>query len=138
MIEKYIEAYKEYYETVKEELTNEKKVSHWMWFIFPQLKGLGKSSLSNLYGLNDLQEARAFLTCAYLNNKINSLLKIILKYKNVSLIDVFGELDALKFHSCITLFYLATNKKIFKKILEKYFSGVLDNNTILLLNENNV
>lgn len=131
---KYIFAQKEYIQTVINELKNGKKVSHWIWFIFPQLKGLGKSIFSDYYGLSDLNETKQYYLNKFLRNNLNKCLQIIYSYTDVELIiNCLGDLDTKKLHSCVTLFYLATKKNIFKKIIDKFFNGLLDNQTLSLL-----
>ena len=135
-LEKYKKMYKKFFEQIKSELKDGKKQTHWMWFAFPQLKGLGRSMISSYYGLEDLQHAIDFYNDDYLRNCINELFKLVLKLSNYdSLLDCFGEIDALKFHSCATMFYIATKKRIFWKALKKFFSGCLDAGTVILLDK---
>ena len=105
-----------------------------MWFIFPQLKGLGRSAMSNLYGISSLEEAQA-----YLANPVLGLLRCTLFVLAVSAkpIDkIFGDPDDLKFHSSMTLFAEAsTEDEPFRKALEKYFDGKPDSHTIKRLRE---
>lgn len=121
-------------EIVENELKEGKKVSHWIWFIFPQLKGLGKSPTSDYYGLESLDDAREYYANKFLRKNLNKCLRIIYKYKDIRAItDCLGELDTMKLHSCVTLFYLATNKKTFKRILDNFFNSLIDEKTVLLL-----
>lgn len=135
-LERYEKSYKKFFGQVKSELKDGKKQTHWMWFAFPQLKGLGRSMISDYYGLIDLEETKSFYNNRYLRNCINELFKIVLKLPNYdSLFECFGEIDTLKFHSCATIFYIATKKRIFWKALKKFFSGCLDAGTVILLDK---
>lgn len=133
-LDRYIRPYKKFFAQVKTELQDGKKQTHWMWFIFPQLKGLGKSAISDYYSLDSIQDAKDFYSNKFLRDSMNELLKIVLKLRSYEqLLDCFGEIDILKFHSCATIFYVATKKRIFKKVLNKFFNGHLDKETINLL-----
>lgn len=101
--------------------------------MLPQLKGLGESEISFYYGIEDLEEAKQYYKNDYLRQNMNELVDIMLKYKNVDLINVFGIIDARKVESCMTLFYLATEEKKFKMMLDKFYGGCLDDGTMLLL-----
>lgn len=118
---------------VKEELLNHKKETHWIWFMFPQMFGLGDSYLSKYYGLKGIKEAKSFLKNDYLKKNLLDLVDILLSYENINLIDVFGEIDAMKVHSCMTIFYLSSDNEKFKKVIDKFYGGKLDNNTLELI-----
>ena len=121
---------------VKAEIRSGYKETHWIWFIFPQLKGLGSSMVSNYYGLNNLEEAREYYDNKYLRKNLLSCFRLVLKLEDErDLSNCFGMLDSVKIRSCATLFYIATKKNIFKKFLDKFFEGLLDNKTMLLLQE---
>lgn len=133
MVDKFVTMQKEYFEVAKQELTNQKKIRHWIWFMLPQLKGLGESDISFYYGIEDLEEARQYYKNDYLRQNLNELVDIMLKYKNVDLCNVLGMIDTRKVCSCMTLFYLATQEKKFKMMLDKFYGGCLDIETMLLL-----
>ena len=133
MVDKFVTMQKEYFEVAKQELTNQKKIRHWMWFMLPQLKGLGESDISFYYGIEDLEEARQYYENDYLKQNLNELVDIMLKYKNIGLESVLGIVDTRKVNSCMTLFYLATKEKKFKMMLDKFYGGCLDIETMLLL-----
>ena len=115
-------------------MKNKKKETHWIWFIFPQLKGLGKSFVSQYYALNSLEEAKEFFDDRFLRKNLLDCFRIVNKYEDSEeLENCLGLLDATKVRSCATLFYLATKKSIFKKFLDKFFEGLLDRNTMVLL-----
>lgn len=109
------------YELTLQEIVNGHKCGHWVWYIFPQLKGLGKSLNSYYYGLynNEVND--------YVNNKIlyDRLIEITeaLLENDKPIEDIVGSIDALKIKSCMTLFYLKTNNELFKKVLDKFYDG---------------
>ena len=133
-VNRFVETQKMYIDVVKDDLTSGKKKNHWIWFIFPQLKGLGKSQVSQYFGIKDMDEAREYYKEPTLKKNLDDCFKIVLKYKDYNaLSDCFGTLDTKKVHSCATLFYLSTKKPIFKKFLDKFFNGLLDEQTVILL-----
>ena len=135
-LERFIEPSNLDYEIALKEIKNGKKKSHWIWYIFPQLKGLGNSYNSNYYGIKDINETKE-----YENNKIlgNILIKITETLLNLNIndpIEIFGDIDSKKVNSCMTLFYYASFKKnsLFKNVINKYYNGEYCKNTIRLLN----
>lgn len=133
-LKKFKEAHKDYYKQAKREVRQGLKQTCWIWFIFPQLKGLGFSTISSYYGLRNIEEAQDFYEDRYLRHNLIEMFRIVLKMKNKEdFIYCFGETDGKKVRSCATLFYLATKKSIFKRFLDKFFNGLLDEKTVLLL-----
>ena len=105
-----------------------------MWYVFPQLKGLGVSATSNTYGLASLAEARAYLAHPILGQRLTEATSAMLTHRTRTADSVLGELDALKFRSCLTLFSLADpSAQIFTEALEYFFGGQRDTRTIQLL-----
>lgn len=129
-LNKFINAQKKDFETARYELINGKKESHWMWYMFPQIKGLGKSYFSEYYGIESLDEAKEYYENEYLKKNMNDLIKIILELDCSDPKKVFGSPDDLKLKSSMTLFYLATKDKRFILILNKFYNGEFDENTI--------
>ena len=135
-IERFINAQKRDYEKALQEIKNGKKTSHWIWYIFPQLKGLGNSTTSMYYGINNIEEAREYYNNDYLRNNLLEICNALLLLDN-NIRNIFGYPDYLKVHSCVTLFEMvAKDEIIFKKIIDKFYNGKRDNNTINLLNNN--
>ena len=133
-LERFLDAQEHSYGTALTELRAGKKRSHWIWYIFPQLRGLGVSPTSYTYGLASLKEAHAYLDHPVLGLRLKEAIKLMLNQKNSNAIDVLGELDALKFKSCLTLFSLtASSDRIFSDALERFFSGERDLQTLKLL-----
>lgn len=119
------------FDTVLEELRAGRKKSHWMWFIFPQLRGLGHSPTALLYGITTLDEARAYLAHAVLGHRLRTVTGMMLRLQDVSAHDVLGSPDDMKFQSCMTLFAEAADKNgaEFRQALERYFDGRPDERT---------
>lgn len=133
-LNRFIEAQKGEMKKVFEELSAGKKTTHWMWFIFPQLKGLGHSFMSDYYGLNSVEDAKEYLKNPILRENMTKCVSIVSEYENTDeLLDCFGDLDAKKLHSCLSLFYMATKSDLFEDPINKFFGGVLDDKTISLL-----
>ena len=106
-----------------------------MWFIFPQLRGLGKSSMSQTYGLVDLEEAKAYLADIILGSRLRLITEELLKLGKKNPKDVFGDIDALKLRSCMPLFAYADENEdsVFRNVLRQYFNGEEDDKTIAIL-----
>lgn len=133
-LNRFIEAQKSSMKTVFEELSARKKTTHWMWFIFPQLKSLGHSFMSDYYGLNSVEDAKEYLKNPILRKNMTKCVSIVSEYDNTDeLLNCFGDLDTKKLHSCLSLFYMATKSDLFKNPINKFFGGVLDDKTISLL-----
>ncbi len=127
-------AHQRYYETALAEIKNGRKTSHWMWYIFPQLKDLGRSSTSKYYGIHDLNEAKAFLEDDYLGNNLKEIATALLQLKCNDSRLIMGRPDDMKLKSSMTLFKLAApEENIFNQVLEKFFAGKPDYRTINLL-----
>jgi uncharacterized protein (DUF1810 family) len=113
------------------ELKQGRKRGHWIWFIFPQLKGLGHSATSQFYGISGLPEAAAYLRDPVLGPRLIECTQLVNAAEGTSAQEVFGEIDAMKFRSSMTLFAKATpDNQIFIQAIEKYFAGEFDALTI--------
>lgn len=111
-----------------------RKQTHWMWYIFPQLRGLGRSAMSMRYGLDGLEEARAYLAHPVLGPRLLECCESVLKADSNDPWEVFGSPDNLKFCSCLTLFALAApSVPIFEQLLDKFYGGQKDLRTIQIL-----
>ncbi|MFB6348590.1 DUF1810 domain-containing protein [Moraxella sp. ZJ142] len=119
------------------ELQNGKKKSHWMWYIFPQIQGLGQSAMSVKYAINDLSEAHAYLNHPILGLRLIECCTLLLHFDDKTAVEIFGEIDALKLHSSLTLFSLVQdNQPIFDQLLRQFFAGKLDDKTVQLVQDN--
>lgn len=122
-----------------EEIRRGRKESHWMWFIFPQLKGLGSSGVASYYGLSGFREAQAYLADAELGGNLRAATQAMLTLPESDPSVVVGNPDDLKLCSCWTLFYLAssdeTSRGLFQAALDKFFGGKLDEKTVAMVQE---
>ncbi len=133
-LEKFLSAHERMYETALAEVRAGEKTSHWMWYIFPQLRGLGESSYSYLYGIADLQQARAYLAHPALSAHLTEISQALLTLEGHDPEKIFGRMDAMKLRSSMTLFALVTEgDSVFHRVLQRYFGGVPDEKTIELL-----
>ena len=130
----FVEAQDPVYRQVVEELAAGAKASHWMWFIFPQLRGLGRSPMAVKFGIASLDEARAYWRHAVLGPRLRECVELLLAVKDRTALQILGPPDDLKFRSSMTLFaHAVPDEPIFKRALAKYFDGREDPNTTDLL-----
>ena len=112
---------------VRAELQAGRKVTHWMWFVFPQLGVLGRSGTARHYGLSGLEEARAYLAHPVLGPRLRECCAILLQLQGSTAAQVFGGIDAMKLRSCLTLFMLASpDDAVFREALSKFYDGEPD------------
>ena len=128
-VSRFIKAQENMYETALAEVRNGKKESHWIWFVLPQLRGLGHSYNSNYYGLDGLEETCLYLDNPILNAHLREVVGVLLSLPTNNPESIFGKLDALKLKSSMTLFDAAQPNDIYAKVLDKYFSGQRDKRT---------
>ena len=122
------------YDGVLKELRHGQKTGHWIWFVFPQIAGLGSSSLSRLYSIASLDEARAYLADPILGARLRECAAIVLATNGRTADEIFGSLDAMKLRSCMTLFHRAApDEPVFAQVLDHYFDGAPDAATDALL-----
>lgn len=134
-LDRFIEAQEKMYPVALKELKAGKKRSHWMWYIFPQLRGLGMSSMAHTYGISGLDEAKAYLEHPVLSERIYELCGALLEHKDKTAYEIFGDIDEMKLRSSMTLFAL-TNEDytIFDEVLDCFFEGKMDEATLELIN----
>lgn len=108
-----------------------KKVSHWIWYIFPQLRGLGHSRRSYYYGLVDREEAEVYLSHPLLGKRLREITVALLHHTDKSAVQIFGGIDALKVKSCMTLFDCISPDDIFAEVLGQFYDGQRDENSIV-------
>ncbi len=133
-LERFVEAQAPVYHTVIAELSMGHKETHWMWFIFPQLKELGKSAMAKRYGIDSADEARAYLAHSLLGSRLVECTKLLLAQRNANAFEIFGSPDELKLRSCMTLFAVTSpHETAFKQVLDTFFNGKADEATVKLL-----
>jgi uncharacterized protein (DUF1810 family) len=133
-LSRFLQAQEGAYEQALAEIRSGRKRSHWMWYIFPQLQGLGLSSTSRLYAIKSLAEAEAYLNHPVLGPRLIECTEAVLGVEGGSASEIFGHPDDMKLRSCATLFTrLSPAGSVFDKLLEKYFRGQPDQRTLRLL-----
>jgi uncharacterized protein (DUF1810 family) len=133
-LQRFVDAQAPVYDRVCAELRNGRKQSHWMWFIFPQIAGLGHSAMAQRYAISSLDEARAYLKHVILGPRLLECTQLLLQVDGKSAYDILGSPDDTKFHSCMTLFgRAAPQEQVFIDALEKYFGGAEDQATVARL-----
>ena len=133
---RFYEAQKYDYKTALQEIKNGRKCSCWMWYIFPQLAGLGRSSVAQYYSIADFQEAVDYMKDERLGGRLIEISNVLLELKSNDAAAVFGCPDNMKLKSSMTLFALAApEQEVFQKVLDKFFHGERDSRTIQLLGE---
>lgn len=133
-LERFVTAQAPVFDTVLAELSEGHKRTHWMWFIFPQLRALGRSSTAQFYGISSLAEAQAYLAHPVLGTRLDQCTRIVLQSRARSLHEIFGSPDDLKFKSCMTLFEVAEPEAhLFGQALDRWCAGKCDDSTLELL-----
>ena len=141
-LNRFLEAQVDSYESAMGELSRGRKTSHWMWYIFPQIVGLGSSYMTKLYSIKCIEEARAYLAHPVLGQRLIRSCEMLLKLEDVSISDVMGFPDDLKLKSSMTLFaHVSTPSSVFSKVLSKYYEDDLEQNSLEIIErmgENNM
>jgi uncharacterized protein (DUF1810 family) len=133
-LERFIAAQAPIYAQALGELRAGQKQSHWMWFIFPQIAGLGQSPTSRAYAIQSLDEARAYLAHPVLGARLRECCQALMNLRSTRARDIFGSTDEMKLHSSLTLFAEANHDEVlFYNLLEKYFDGDADEATLEIL-----
>ena len=132
-LERFVKAQKRDYQLALEEVRAGKKQSHWIWYIFPQMYGLGHSCYANLYGIRDKKEAEEYLKHKILGKRLREITMALLEHDACSAEDIFGNLDAMKVRSSMTLFDIVSPEDIFDQILNKFYANQRCDITIRML-----
>ncbi len=134
---RFLDAQSDVYQEVTKELTEGRKRTHWMWFIFPQLAGLGHSSMAQRYAIRDLDQAKRYLAHPTLGSRLRHDVRLMASHKGKSAFDILGSPDDPKFRSCLTLFAQAasddSDRVLFKQALDQFYRGAEDYRTMELL-----
>ena len=133
----FVNAQAQVYRHVVQELTDGHKRTHWMWFIFPQLSGLGHSAMAQRYAIRDIDQARRYLADPVLGNRLRHDVRLMVGHKGKSALEILGSPDNFKFRSCLTLFCEAasdkSDKSLFAEALNQFYNGEPDLRTLELL-----
>ena len=129
-LDRFVAAQQGVYEGVLDELRRGRKVGHWIWFIFPQIAGLGHSAMSQLYAISSVDEARAYLAHPVLGPRLRECGAIVLATTGRTALEIFGSIDAVKLRSSMTLFHRAApDEAVFRQVLERLYEGTPDEAT---------
>ena len=134
-LERFIEAQTGSYEVALKEIKAGYKLTHWMWWIFPQYKGIGVSEISEYYAIQSRAEAQAYWEHPILGERLRECARALLDLDTDDAMEVFGEIDAKKLKSCMTLFYFCGGRELCGEVLDKFFPGQLDPVTVAYLFE---
>jgi uncharacterized protein (DUF1810 family) len=134
---RFLEAQDQIYDQVVDELANGRKKTHWMWFVFPQLAGLGRSAMAQQYAIRDLNQARRYIGHPVLGTRLRQVVNLMLRHAGKPALEILGSPDDLKFRSCLTLFREAArddaDRALFVKALDRFYRGDPDERTLKLL-----
>jgi uncharacterized protein (DUF1810 family) len=134
---RFLDAQDQVFDQVIDELANGRKQTHWMWFVFPQLAGLGRSAMAQHYAITDLDEATRYLADTILGARLRQAVKIMADHREKSAYEILGSPDDLKFRSCLTLFREAasdnSDRALFAQALDQFYGGQADDATLALL-----
>lgn len=111
------------YKQALEEIKNGKKINHWIWYIFPQLRCLGRSSRAHFYGIADRSEAERYLNHQILGSRIREITEALLAHRDKTALEIFGEIDAIKVRSCMTMFDYLSPCDIFCEVLDSFYKS---------------
>lgn len=133
-LDRFVVAQEGAYATVLEELRGGRKTGHWIWFIFPQVTGLGSSSMSQQFAIGSLDHARAYLAHPILGSRLRECAGLILQARGRTVVEILGSTDAMKLRSSMTLFQRAApDEPVFAQVLDRHFGGITDEATIARL-----
>ena len=133
-LERFKKAQTQDYGNALREIRNGRKKSHWMWYVFPQVRGLGHSSMADYYGISGIDEAKAYLADLVLGPRLAEISEALMELEEKDAAKIFGFPDVLKLRSCMTLFAAVSGENsVFQKVLDAYYQGEKDERTIALL-----
>ena len=132
-LDRFLEAQDRMYQTALSEIKKGSKRSHWMWFIFPQLRGLGSSKMSYIFGVNGIEEAKEYLNHPVMSERLIEITETLLTHKGKDIYDIMGDIDALKLRSSMTLFALISeDNSVFHQVLDCFYNSEMDELTLKL------
>ena len=133
-LNRFLEVQEHSYARSLDEIKAGKKLTHWMWFVFPQLRGLGKSTMSYIYGINGIEEAERYLAHPVLSARLIEISEALLTHKEKSALDILGYIDSMKLQSSMTLFAQISDKdSVFRQVLVCFFNVESDEQTLKLI-----
>ncbi len=133
-LERFRSAQEHAYGSALREVRSGRKTSHWMWYVFPQVRGLGHSAAADYYGISGTEEARAYLADPVLGKRLEEISEALMTLENKDAAGIFGFPDVLKLRSCMTLFAAVSGENsVFRRVLDAYYHGVQDERTLRII-----
>ena len=133
-LERFVAAQEHSFDRALDEVRYGRKETHWMWFIFPQIVGLGISDTARYYSIESIGEAKLYLEHEVLGPRLVKITKELLSLETDDPIEIFGDIDAMKLNSCMTLFdYISDDNNVFYEVIDKFYDGVKDEKTLQLI-----
>ena len=123
------------YDNALQEITEGRKRTHWIWYIFPQLAVLGRSSTAKYYGISGYEEAKAYFEHPVLGARLREVTEALLQHRDKEAVDILGHVDAVKVRSCMTLFDAVSPEDIFRDVLDVFYQGVPDEQTLSFISK---
>lgn len=123
------------YDNALQEITEGRKRTHWIWYIFPQLAVLGRSSTAKYYGISGYEEAKAYFEHPVLGARLREVTEALLQHRDKEAVDILGYVDAVKVRSCMTLFDAVSPEDIFRDVLDVFYQGVPDEQTLSFISK---
>lgn len=137
-LSRFIQAHKTSFQSALNEIKNARKETHWMWYIFPQIHGLGMSETSQYYAITGIEEAKAFLNDSYLGGNLQEICLALLSLESSNAAVIFGYPDDIKLKSSMTLFAAVSGEgSVFHQVLDKFFGGNQDQRTLAIIKSEN-
>ncbi len=135
-LSRFVEAQEEVYKQALAEIKRGRKISHWMWFVFPQIQGLGLSETAKFYAIQDTAEAMRYILHPVLGTRLVEISTELLHLRTTDAVEIVGSIDSLKLHSSMTLFALLENQHpVFQQVLDRFFAGKKDQKTVALITQ---
>lgn len=132
-LSRFLEAQSNNYSSALLEIQSGRKTTHWMWYIFPQITGLGRSNISEYYAIKSVDEARAYINHSTLSHRLREVSHALLIHSDKNIKDILGSVDAMKLKSSMTLFDLVSPNDVFAEVLNTFFASLRDTNTLIRL-----
>lgn len=136
-LQRFVNAQTNDYQVALNEIKAGRKCSHWMWYIFPQLRGLGHSYNANFYGIESLEEAKSYINTPLLKDRLIEISSCLLLHKDKDINAIMGKTDALKLKSCMTLFDIVCPQSVFREVLDAFYNGELCKKTLQIVESAN-
>ena len=135
-LSRFVEAQEQSYDIALQEIRQGYKQSHWIWYVFPQIKGLGYSSMAQFYAIQSLDEAKAYLQHPLLRAHLIEITEALLLHSNQSAEQIFGYIDAVKVRSSMTLFNFVEPNSLFQRVIDVFYNGIADDKTLRIVSLN--